>query len=624
MKTDEPLAPLHFRGFRLHTVWTQQPGEDLVCQVAFLRFLDEAAMSMLEYEPERIPQELTQGQKMVVNLRPPSNNHWNIVSDLVFPLILDTFQQRREAKRVTIHQEEGSEGAEASPMEASAPRKSLQVEAEGNGEAPPGRVALPRQCVIETMQEILVHVHALRFQTMHDMGSVRELDRTLAHTLMAEFVRLQLTVGQDLTRSLIALQINMETSSEAFLSDVARTLNLHPINPASHRLKAILQKFQQATSLRVNLPLMELQVAWEDMEGFLQHHLQEISSQSESQELIEGLTRKLSAHASRVGELVSIPELVKEEVSLRVNTGLAANPPLEANLFSGILKGVAGRLGLAPPGVTDPPTSARAGVSQQWAETLREAVLKMEGRDIGVGPVTHDVLPSGVCLDYDPDFKARGVDDMAPVLTPSLLSGLVGNIRGLKKPEIPTQPIPLEAEDGMGGLGWIPLKSEAPGPSHDAGMTPHTLASKGEVSKHELLDQGMSQHDQPVFKVNPEAVVEVIVSDDDDLDLTLEESQAVSTPASEPAPHRKQSLDDHDPLSSPSRKRATRKEGMSTPHQEEALPNGVRLEDILPKRYDTLSGDNKWVQRVRCSLLGLETGTTPSKEDINSSKRFTP
>ena len=63
---------------------------------------------------------------------------------------------------------------------------------------------------------------------------------------------------------------------------------------------------------------------------------------------------------------------------------------------------------------------------------------------------------------------------------------------------------------------------------------------------------------------------------------------------------------------------------MSMPHQEEALPKGVRLEDILPKRYDTLSGDNKWAQRVRCSLLGLETGTTPSKEDINSSKRFTP
>ena len=198
---------------------------------------------------------------------------------------------------------------------------------------------------------------------MHEMGSVWELDQTLAHTLMAEFARLQLIVGQDLTRSLISLQINLETSNEVLLSDIAKTLNLHPTDPASHQLKAILQKFQQATSLRVNLLLMELQVAREDVESFLQCHLQEISSQAKTRELIEGLTRKLSAHASRVQELVSIPELAKEEVSLRVNTGLAVNQPLEANFFSGILKGMAGRLGLVPPGVTDPPASARAGVS---------------------------------------------------------------------------------------------------------------------------------------------------------------------------------------------------------------------------------------------------------------------
>ena len=38
--------------------------------------------------------------------------------------------------------------------------------------------------------------------------------------------------------------------------------------------------------------------------------------------------------------------------------------PLEANFFPGILEGLARRLGLMPPGVTDPPTSSRAGVSQ--------------------------------------------------------------------------------------------------------------------------------------------------------------------------------------------------------------------------------------------------------------------
>ena len=90
-------------------------------------------------------------------------------------------------------------------MEVSAPGKSLQVEAEGSGEASPGGSVLPRQRVIETMQEILVRIHALRLQTMHEMGSVRDLDRTLACVLTAEFARLQLIIGQDLTKSLIAL-----------------------------------------------------------------------------------------------------------------------------------------------------------------------------------------------------------------------------------------------------------------------------------------------------------------------------------------------------------------------------------------------------------------------------------
>ena len=34
--------------------------------------------------------------------------------------------------------------------------------------------------------------------------------------------------------------------------------------------------------------------------------------------------------------------------------------------------------------------------------------------------------------------------------------------------------------------------------------------------------------------------------------------------------------------------------------------------------------DNDWAQWVRCNLLGLETGATPSKEDINTSECFIP
>ena len=63
---------------------------------------------------------------------------------------------------------------------------------------------------------------------------------------------------------------------------------------------------------------------------------------------------------------------------------------------------------------------------------------------------------------------------------------------------------------------------------------------------------------------------------------------------------------------------------MSTPQWEAALPRGVKVDGILHKRYETFTADNNWVHQVRCSLLGLETGTTPSKEDINTLKRFIP
>ena len=163
----------------------------------------------------------------------------------------------------------------------------------------------------------------------------------------------------------------------------------------------------------------------------------------------------------------------------------------------------------------------------------------MEGRDITLGQVAHDVLPPGLHLDYDLDFQTRRVNDIAPTLTPSLLSGLVDNIRKLEKPEIPIKPVPFKVEEGLDGRGWVPPKPEAPGPSHDAGVTPQIPASKGEVPESEPPDQGGSQHDQLMFDVNPEKVAEVIISDDKDMDLTLEVLQAASMPAGEPAHHRK-------------------------------------------------------------------------------------
>ena len=104
-----------------------------------------------------------------------------------------------------------------------------------------------RKQVLETTRGILERINALHLQTMHEMGSVQEVDRTLARTLMAEFVRLQLIVGEDLNKSLMALRTDLEASCAALVSDIARKMDLHPDDPTSHQVKAALRKFQQTT-----------------------------------------------------------------------------------------------------------------------------------------------------------------------------------------------------------------------------------------------------------------------------------------------------------------------------------------------------------------------------------------
>ena len=131
-RTGEPMAPFSFRGFRLHTVWTRQSGGDLAHQLAFPHLLGEATTSMLECEQEKFPQGLMQGSKMAINLRPPSSDHWNIISDLVLPLTVDTYRQRHEAKRMKQDLEGRSAGAEVSPEQETAPRKAPKVVAGGS------------------------------------------------------------------------------------------------------------------------------------------------------------------------------------------------------------------------------------------------------------------------------------------------------------------------------------------------------------------------------------------------------------------------------------------------------------------------------------------------------------
>ena len=117
-----PLAPRWFWGFRLHTVWSWPPGEEPVHQIVFPRLRGDTSTSMLEHEPEKFPPSMWQGPKVVIPLRPPSSRHWNIDSDLIFSIAVDTHRQWYEAKKTGQDPQQGFAGAEESPRQAPVPK----------------------------------------------------------------------------------------------------------------------------------------------------------------------------------------------------------------------------------------------------------------------------------------------------------------------------------------------------------------------------------------------------------------------------------------------------------------------------------------------------------------------
>ena len=549
---------------------------------------------MLEYEQEKFPQSLMQGPKMAINLGPPSSDHWNIISDLVLPL--------------TVDPEGESAGAEGSPKEAPAPGKAPQVVAGGSKAASPTETTHQGERALETTLGILEHIHAIHLQAIHDIGGMRELEQTAVRTLMAEFARLQLILGEDLTKSLSALCSELETSSEALSSDLLSVLNLHSGDLMFPRVKELIQKHHQSISMKVNLPLMELEAAREDLGRFLQRHLHELSSNPKSREMVEELSRTLSTHANRIREAILVPGIQEPAVLHRVMLGLAVDQPLEAIFFPGILDGLSGRLGLTPPGVVDPPTSAKEGMSQRWAATLREAVMRTEGRDVNLDQVTPHVVHPGLHQDYDLDFRMRRVDDIAPTLTSPMLSGLVSSVRFLGRPEAPRGPASPKTEEGLWGPSGAPARPDAPGPSCIGGSAPHVRAAEVETKGNKLYEQGGIDLDQTLPGFNPEDAAAVIISDDDETSFPLDTPQAVSTPKVELAWGQKQPLEDRSPCPSLPKKRATEEKEESPPPREAILPRGVSEEDILTKRYEIFTSDHDWVRHIRCSLLGLEAG----------------
>ena len=255
---------------------------------------------MLEYEQEKFPQSLLQGPKISISFQPPSSKHWNIDSDLMLPLMIDMYQRRHEAKRVEQDPEGESLGAEASPKEALAPERAPQVVVGGNRAASSTETTHQGERDLKTTLGIIERIQGFCLQILHEMGGVRELEQVAIHTLMAEFARLQSILCEDLTKSLSALSSELEASNEVLSADILSVLNLHLGDLAFFQVKELINKHHQLVMMEINLPLIELEAAREDLERFLQGRLHELSSAPGTQKVVEGISQTLLSYGHRV------------------------------------------------------------------------------------------------------------------------------------------------------------------------------------------------------------------------------------------------------------------------------------------------------------------------------------
>ena len=160
-------------------------------------------------------------------------------------------------------------GAEESPRHALAPEGVSLAMGGSCQAASPKEPASEEEHDFEIVRDVIRHLHTVRLQAMHDMVCVREVEQVAVRTLLAEFARLQTILGEDLTRSLSALRLELEALSEAVLADVLDVLNLCSGYLGFSRVMELLQKYHQSVSLKVNLPLVELEAAKVDLNRFL-------------------------------------------------------------------------------------------------------------------------------------------------------------------------------------------------------------------------------------------------------------------------------------------------------------------------------------------------------------------
>ena len=192
----KPWSPHTFKAFRLHRV-IYAKGSTLRTQVVYPCLGSETKSHLLNFQKQRLIPELHEHSMVLAAVAEADDGHWNITNDPIYPACLEEFRRRHESSQAS----QASKSAKRSGTGVGSPTRAMTPPSTTSSQTlftPTLGAAEIRGIIHDTLDQ----VYALCLETLQEMGSIHEVDRALAKSIMAEFLRLQLIVGDDLNTSL--------------------------------------------------------------------------------------------------------------------------------------------------------------------------------------------------------------------------------------------------------------------------------------------------------------------------------------------------------------------------------------------------------------------------------------
>ena len=244
----KPWSPCAFRAFRLHRVIYTE-GSTLRTQVAYPRLGSKTKSHLLNFQKQQLIPELREHSMVSAALAEADDGMWNVTNDPIYPACLDAFRRRHESSQAP----QANKSAEGSGTGGGSPTGAMTHPSTTSSQ-PLFTPTLGAHEIRGIVCDTLDQVYALHLKTLQEMGFIWEVDRALAKSIMAEFLRLQLIVGDDLNTSLWAMYADLEATAAELMRDmdivVQNSTALPSENPA---IGAALHRFMDLVRLKLAL-----------------------------------------------------------------------------------------------------------------------------------------------------------------------------------------------------------------------------------------------------------------------------------------------------------------------------------------------------------------------------------